>query len=115
VSALDASRRAREAEESSLKDKLREHEGALHRALADARSKSKALSGLMDARTAESERAAGLASRAQVCTFTKQRLSGIRLPVGRTWLTLRQSGERLPESRCFVENKRPPCQFFLRA
>ena len=34
---------------------------------------------------------------------TKQRLSGVRLPVGRKWLTLRQSGERLPESRCFVE------------
>ena len=25
-------------------------------------------------------------------------------------LTLRQSGERLPESRCFVEDKRPLCQ-----
>jgi len=36
---------------------------------------------------------------------TKQRLSGVRLPVGRKWLTLRQSGERLPESRCFVEEK----------
>jgi len=34
---------------------------------------------------------------------TKQRLSGVRLPVGRKWLTLRQSGERLPERRCFVE------------
>jgi len=34
---------------------------------------------------------------------TKQRLSGVRLPVGCKWLTLRQPGERLPESRCFVE------------
>jgi len=41
---------------------------------------------------------------------TKQRLSGARLLVGRKWLTLRQSGERLPESRCFVEDKRPLCQ-----
>jgi len=30
--------------------------------------------------------------------------------VGRKWLTLRQSGERLPESRCVVEDKRPLCQ-----
>ena len=41
---------------------------------------------------------------------TKQRLSGVGLPVGRKWLTLRQSGERLPESRCLVEDKRSLCQ-----
>jgi len=39
-----------------------------------------------------------------------ERLSGVRLPVGRKWLTLRQSGERFPESRCCVEDKRPLCQ-----
>ena len=43
-------------------------------------------------------------------SYTKQRLYGVRLPVGRKWLTLRQSGERLPESRCFEEDKRPLCQ-----
>ena len=62
--ALEESRRARLAEEATLRTALVEHETSLTRALADARAKSKALSALLEARKAESERAEGLASRA---------------------------------------------------
>ena len=65
MAALSEAQRAREQEEASLRNALREHEASLNRALADARSKSKALAALLEARRAESERAAGLASRAE--------------------------------------------------
>lgn len=64
LAALDEARKAREAEETELRTALRSHEASLHRALADARSKSKALAALIEARRAESDRAEGLASRA---------------------------------------------------
>ena len=51
------------------------------------------------------ERKRGTTGTVRHFSSRKQRLAGVRLPVGRKWLTLRQSGGRLPESRCFVEER----------
>jgi len=47
-------------------------------------------------------------------SYTKHRLSGGRSPDCRRVNHLRPTGSRTPDSRCFVEDKRPLCQLSSR-